>query len=344
MIQFHCDYIEGAHPKILERLCQTNMEQLTGYGKDHYCESAKDKIKTACNRKDIDVHFISGGTQTNLIAIASLLKPYEAVISVAEGHIACHEVGAIEATGHNVIPFKSNDGTLSAEQIRNFCREFINSPDFEFMVKPGMVYISFATESGTLYSKQELLDIKEACKEFDIPLYIDGARMGYGLMSPACDITLEDIAQIADMFYIGGTKCGALIGEALVIANDKYKPYFRHIMKQRGGMLAKGRVLGIQFDTLFTDNLYFDICKTAVDLALEIRAAFERKGIKMWGNSFTNQQFPILTESQLKHFAELFTYEPWGQTSDGSNIVRFCTSWATTKENVDSLINHINKL
>lgn len=344
MIQFHCDYIEGAHPKILERLCKTNMEQLTGYGKDHYCESAKEKIKIACNRKDIDVHFISGGTQTNLIAIATLLRPYEAVISVAEGHIACHEVGAIEATGHNVIPFRSNDGTLSAKQIRNFCNDFINSPDFEFMVKPGMVYISFATESGTLYSKQELLDIKEACKEFDIPLYIDGARMGYGLMSPACDVTLEEIAQIADMFYIGGTKCGALIGEALVITNDKYKPYFRHIMKQRGGMLAKGRVLGLQFDTLFSDNLYFDICKKAVDLALKIRKAFENKGIKMWGNSFTNQQFPILSDSQLAHFDGLFTYEPWGSTSDGMNIVRFCTSWATTEENVDTLIRHINKL
>lgn len=344
MIQFHCDYTEGAHPKILERLCETNLEQLPGYGKDHYCTSAIEKIRNACGRNDIDVHFISGGTQTNLIAAACLLKPYEAVLSVCEGHIACHEVGAIEATGHPVIPFVSQEGTLSAEQIRIFCTEYLNSPDFEFMIKPGMVYISFATESGTLYSKHDLLEIRKVCDEFDIPLYIDGARMGYALMSPACDVALQDITQIADMFYIGGTKCGAIIGEALVITNDKYKPYFRHLMKQRGGMLAKGRLLGLQFDTLFTDNLYFNICKKAVDQALKIRTALESKGIKMWGNSYTNQQFPILTDAQLAHFDSYFTYEPWGKTDDGMNIVRFCTCWATKDENVDLLISHIKKL
>ncbi len=344
MIQFHCDYTEGAHPKILEKLYQTNMEQLPGYGKDHYCASAIKKIRTACGKSDIDVHFISGGTQTNLIAAACILKPYEAVISVNEGHIACHEVGAIEATGHKVIPFVSKDGTISAQQIYDFCSEYLSSPDFEFMVKPGMIYISYATESGTLYSKQDLLEIKEVCNKFDIPLYIDGARMGYALMSPDCDVTLQEITEIADMFYIGGTKCGAIIGEALVITNDKYKPYFRHLMKQRGGMLAKGRLLGIQFDVLFSDNLYFDICKSAVDQALKIREAFEKKGITMWGNSFTNQQFPILTDKQLSHFDEHFTYEPWGKTEDGMNIVRFCTCWATKDENVDLLINHIEKL
>ena len=344
MIYFQCDYTEGAHPLIMEKLMQTNLEQSPGYGYDVYCDSAKAKIRKACGIENVDVHFISGGTQTNLIAIASMLRPYEAVISAVEGHIACHEVGAIEATGHKVIAITSEDGKISAEQVRFYCNDFETSPDRDFMVKPGMVYISYPTESGTLYTKQEIIDIRKVCDEYNIPLYIDGARLGYGLASAKCDITLPEIAELCDMFYIGGTKCGAYIGEALVIVNDKYKPCYRGLIKQRGAMLAKGRLMGIQFDTLFTDGLYFDICKNAVKQAMRIRKAFEDVGVPIWGSSFTNQQFPIMTKAQLDRFEGKFAYEYWGKYDEDRTIVRFCTCWATKDENVDALIETIKTL
>ena len=344
MIYFQCDYTEGAHPKIMQKLMETNLEQSPGYGYDKYCESARAKVREACSCPDADVYFISGGTQTNLIAIGSMLRPYESVISAVEGHIACHEVGAIEATGHKVTAIVSDDGKISAQQVREICADFETSPDRDFMVKPGMVYISYPTESGTLYTKQELIDLRAVCTEFDIPLYVDGARMGYGLMSPKADITLPELANLCDMFYIGGTKCGAYIGEALVINNPKYKSCYRNFIKQRGGVLAKGRLMGIQFETLFTDGLYFDICKNAVAQALRIRKAFEDAGVTIWGTSYTNQQFPILTKDQLSKFEGKFAYEFWCKLDEERTVVRFCTCWATKDENVDKLIEVIKTL
>jgi len=344
MIYFNCDYNEGAHPKILEKLMATNLMQTPGYGYDEYCESAKAKIKAACQREDADVHFISGGTQTNLIAVATMLKSYEAVISAREGHIACHEAGAIEITGHKILEQISQDGKLNAAQVEAILYDFETNPDRDFIVKPGMVYISYPTESGTLYSRQELSDIRTVCDKYNVPLYIDGARLGYGLTSPECDVTLPFIASIADMFYIGGTKCGALIGEALLILNEKYKANFKHVLKQRGAVLAKGRLMGIQFDELFEGGLYFNICRHAIEQAMRIRKAFEDRGVSMWGSSFTNQQFPILTKEQLDAFEGSFAYEPWCILPDGHHVVRFCTCWATKDENVDKLIQVINTL
>ncbi len=344
MIYFNCDYLEGGHPKILEKMMQTNMEQLTGYSTDPYCDSAREKIRRACGREDADVRFLVGGTQTNLIAIASILKPYQGVLAAKDGHIACHETGAIEATGHKVLPIPCVDGKITGDEVREYCKSHDIDTMREHMVEPGMVYISYPTEIGTLYSKEELIDLHEACSECHIPLYIDGARMGYGLMSPAADVTLSDIANLCDMFYIGGTKCGAIMGEALVILNPELKEGFRYLIKQHGGLLAKGRFLGLQFDVLFEDNLYYDICKKAVDQAISIRRAFEQKGIAVDGDSMTNQQFPILTHEQMEALSKKYAYEIWERREDGMTVVRFCTSWATKDENVQALIADIAAL
>lgn len=344
MIYFNCDYLEGGHPKILERMMETNMEQLTGYSTDHYCDSARAKIRRACGREDADVHFLAGGTQTNLIAIASILKPYQGVLAAHDGHIACHETGAIEATGHKVLPVPCVDGKITGDEVRQYCSAHATDTMREHTVQPGMVYISFPTEIGSLYTKAELTDLSNACRECGIPLYIDGARMGYGLMSPEADITLPELANLCDMFYIGGTKCGAIMGEALVILNPALKEGFRYIVKQHGGLLAKGRFLGLQFDTLFEDNLYFKICKKAVDQAISIRHAFEQKGIEMDGDSMTNQQFAVLTQEQMEKLGQKYAYEIWERHEDGRDVVRFCTSWATKDENVQALLADIAAL
>ena len=344
MIYFQSDYVEGAHPKILEKLIETNYEQTSGYGEDRYCQSAREKIRYLCEKPDADVHFLVGGTQTNLTVVASALRPYQGVISAEEGHVACHETGAIEATGHKVITLPSSDGLLKAADIQRYIEDHFASPVAEHLVQPGMVYISFPTESGTLYSKKELSDIYAVCQKYSIPLYIDGARLGYGLMSEKCDLTLPDIASLCDVFYIGGTKCGALFGEAVVITSNALKRDFRYMMKQRGALLAKGRLLGIQFDTLMENNLYFDICSKAVSYALEIKHTFEDRGVKMFGSSETNQQFPILTQAQMDYFNENYVYEVWGPSTDGRTITRFCTSWATKEEDVKSLISHIKNM
>jgi threonine aldolase len=343
MINFQCDYVEGAHPQILEALNRTNFVQQPGYGMDDYCAGAIQKIKKACRREDIDVHFLVGGTQTNLTVISSILRPHQGVISAAEGHINCHETGAIEATGHPVIALPSNDGTITAGQVKEVLDNHYNSDIKEHTVQPGMVYISFPSESGTLYSKKQLTDLSQVCREYGIPLYLDGARLGYGLTSPGNDLTLEEITQLCDIFYIGGTKCGALLGEAVVICTENLKKDFRYFMKQRGSLLAKGRLLGIQFDVLFADNLYFDICRKAVQYALEIRNAFEKKGIALYGNSLTNQQFPVLNDRQLNLLKQNFIYDVWGKPDNDHTIVRFCTGWATKRENVDLLIQAIEE-
>ena len=344
MIYFQCDYAEGCHPKILEKLTETNFMQTPGYSEDAICNQAREAVRAVCGTPNADVHFLVGGTQANTTVISHILRPWQGALCADTGHIAVHETGAIEATGHKVLTMPNTNGTISAEQIRAYCTNHFNDGAHEHIVQPGMVYISFPTESGTLYTKQQLTEIYEACREWDLPLFIDGARLGYGLMSPACDLTIRELANLCDVFYIGGTKCGALFGEAVVINSDKLKKDFRYSIKRHGGMLAKGRLLGIQFLTLMEDNLYFDICKQAVDYALEIRKAFEAKGVEMFGTSMTNQQFPVLTEGQMAAFDGSFAYEYWGRYDESRHIVRFCTSWATKQENVEALLAAIEAL
>ena len=344
MIYFQCDYEEGCHPAILKKLQETNLEQTVGYSMDPYCASAREKIKKAIARSDADVHFLVGGTQTNMTVIAAALKPWQGAICADTGHIACHETGAVEATGHKVLALPSEDGKITAEQIEETVKKHYADGSHEHIVQPGMVYISFPTESGTLYSKQELTDIYAVCKALDIPLFVDGARLGYGLQSPACDVTLPELANLCDVFYIGGTKCGALFGEAVVILKESLKKDFRYMIKQRGGMFAKGRLLGIQFDTLFTDGLYEAICGEAVKKAMTLREAFLEKEISMYGSSMTNQQFPILTDEQKEALAKDFAFEYWGEAKEGKSIVRFCTSWATNDAQIKALTDAIAAL
>ncbi len=344
MLYFRSDYVEGCHPAILERLAQTNMEQLPGYGEDRYCESAREKIKAACGTPNADVHFVVGGTQANFICICACLRPYQGVISAESGHINGHETGSVEATGHKVLTLPSADGTIYAEQIEACLKEHFEDHTAEHLVQPAMVYLSHPTETGTLYTKKQLTDIKRVCEKYNIPLFLDGARLGYGLTSEYNDLTLEDIAALCDIFYIGGTKCGAMFGEAIVITNDALKKDFRYIIKQRGALLAKGRLLGIQFDVLFENNLYFDICRPAVTYALRIRRAFEEKGIPMWGNATANQQFVLLTAAQIEHLAKKYNFEHIGKYDENLSVIRFCTSWATQESAVEQLIADIKEM
>lgn len=344
MIQFQCDYNEGAHPQILQRLAETNMEQTIGYGEDKYCEEARELIRKACDNSEIDVHFLVGGTQTNTTVIAHTLRPYQGVISAKSGHINVHETGAIEATGHKVLAIDSADGKLSAEQIEEAMLAHQNEDGPEHMVQPGMVYISMPTEVGTIYTSDELRAISQVCNKYDLPLFVDGARLGYGLCSPQSDLTLPLLTQLADVFYIGGTKVGALFGEAVVIRNERMKRDFRYSIKRHGGMLAKGRLLGIQFATLFTDGLYMHIAKHAIDQAMCIKSALQGKGIPFLIDSPTNQQFPIFSNSQLELLSQKYLFSIWQKVDDSHTAVRICTSWATKTENVDQLIKDIEEL
>ena len=344
MIQFQCDYYEGAHPLILERLIKTNLEQTVGYGEDHYCESARNLIKEVCCRPDADVHFLVGGTQANATVISSVLKPYQGVVCAHTGHINVHETGAIEHGGHKVLAVSSENGRLSSEGLRRCIEDHYAEDGPEHTVQPGMVYISFSTETGTIYSLEEIKSIRSICTEYGIPLFIDGARLGYGLASEGCDVTLRDIAELADVFYIGGTKQGALFGEAVVITNDLIKKDFRYCIKQNGGMLAKGRLLGIQFLTLFEDGLYFRLSEHAVSLALKIRDAFKAKGFPFIAESPSNQQFPILPDCVLEKLGKDFLFSVWQKVDESHTAVRFCTSWATRPEAVDKLLKAIEAL
>lgn len=338
MIQFQCDYSEGAHPRILERMMQTNFEQTVGYGEDHYCAMARVLVQKACGRPDADVHFLVGGTQANTTVISSVLRPHQGVICVKTGHINVHETGAIEHSGHKVLAVEGINGLLSAESVRAVMEEHLAEDGPEHTVQPGMVYISFSTEVGTVYSLAQLKALSAVCREYDMPLFIDGARMGYGLASEGCDVTLNDIADLADVFYIGGTKQGALFGEAVVIVNDSLKKDFRYFIKQNGGMLAKGRLLGIQFMTLFEDGLYFELSEHAVVQAMRIRDAFASKGYGFLVESPTNQQFPILPNAQMERLSADFKFSVWQKVDEGHTAVRFCTSWATKAEAVDALV------
>lgn len=343
-IQFQCDYNEGAHPSILERLVATNFVQTPGYGEDEYCAHARELIKAACQAPDADVHFLVGGTQTNTAVITSVLRPYQGVVCAANGHINVHETGAIEHGGHKVLALPAVSGKINAEQIEATISGHHADGNHEHMVQPGMVYLSMPTEYGTIYSKAELTAIYNVCRRHDVPLFIDGARLGYGLTCSACDLTLPELTRLCDVFYLGGTKQGALFGEAVVIVNPALKKDFRYIMKQGGGMLAKGRLLGIQYETLFTDGLYFTLATHANEQATRIREAFRRKGIPFLIDSPTNQLFPVLTEAQHAALDQDFVSDYWERVDDHHVCVRFCTSWATTPENVTRLLAAIERL
>lgn len=342
---FYSDYLEGAHPAIMNALAKTNFEQTPGYGEDHHCKAAADLIRNACNLPEADVHFLVGGTQTNATVIASVLRPHQGVLCASTGHIGVHETGAIEHSGHKVLPLPATDGKIAAEQIVEAVDAHWADECHEHTVQPGMVYISFPTELGTIYSKAELEAISEACRSKNIPLFIDGARLGYGLTSPACDITLPELAALADVFYIGGTKQGALFGEAVVIRNDALKPDFRYFIKQNGGMLAKGRLLGIQYEVLFTcetnttEPLYFRIARHANEQAMKVREQAGRLGIRLFGSSPTNQVFLVAEDSKLPAFAEKAGYEFWQRYSPTESVVRVCTSWATPDSAIDILLD-----
>lgn len=341
MIYFNCDYTEGAHPEIMRRLLETNLVQTVGYSEDEYCESARRRILALCRNENAQVHFLVGGTQTNFTVISAALRAHQAVVAAVSGHIAVHETGAVEATGHKVITLPSDDGKITAAQVRACYDAHWNDSSHEHMAQPAMVYLSNPTENGTLYSKAELTAISDVCRACGLTLFVDGARMGYGLVSPKNDLTLADYAALCDVFYIGGTKVGALFGEAVVICKPELQRDFRYHIKQRGGMLAKGRLLGVQFDTLFTDELYFAISRHAVDLALELRAAFEKKGWPLLYDSWTNQQFPVLPDEVYERLKERFVLSFWEKTDEHHTAVRVCTSWATTRESVQALIDAI---
>ncbi len=331
------DYGEGCHPKVLEKLMETNLEHLAGYGSDKYCESAKEKIRKACECPEADIWFISGGTQTNAIVISALLKSYEGVVSAVTGHINGHEAGAVEHLGRKVLPLPQHEGKIDAGELKEMLRTFYGDANHEHMVFPGMVYISHPTEYGTLYTKEELTAVSDVCREYDIPLFMDGARMGYGLMSYQTDVTLADIAKLCDVFYIGGTKVGALCGEAVVFTRGNMPRHFLAIVKQNGALLAKGRLMGVQFDTLFTDNLYFDISRHAIDMAEELKKVFREKGYRFFIDSPTNQQFIVLENEKMQALSQHVDFSFWEKLDDDHTVVRFAASWATKKEDIDKL-------
>lgn len=343
MLRFECDYTEGCIPEILEAIQKENHTQLPGYSEDRICDRARARVKALCRRDDVDVHFLVGGTQTNTTVIAAGLRPFQGVIAAAQGHIACHETGAIEATGHKVLALPSSTGRLSASQIRSCCAAHWNDATHEHQVQPAMVYLSHPAENGTLYTLEELTEIRRACDEWNLTLFVDGARLGYGLASPVNDVTIADLARLTDAFYIGGTKVGALFGEAVVIANPAMQRDFRYMIKRQGGMLAKGWLLGIQFDVLLEQDRYVQIARRAVEQALRIKEVFEKKGCSFLIESWTNQQFPILDNETLKRFDENYAYSVWEPVDASHTAVRFCTSWATRSEQVDQLIADIER-
>lgn len=344
MILFNCDYTEGAHPRILERLMDTNMEQTIGYGMDEHCTKAREYIRSICEDDSLDVHFLVGGAQANATVIDAALKPYQGVICAESGHINVHETGAVEACGHKCITIPSTDGKLYASDVRTlFFNHFKNGGD-EHMVQPKMVYISNPTEYGTIYNKAELVELYNLCHEFGAFLFLDGARLGYGLMCKENDLSLAEIAEYTDVFYIGGTKVGALFGEAVVISNKTIKEDFRYNIKQHGAMLAKGRLLGIQFETLFEDGLYFEIARHAMMMAERIKAKLEELSVEFYMNSPTNQLFVVLPETVTSQLSQNYKLEDMGQKDETHNIVRICTSWATKEENVQAFLNDLERI
>jgi threonine aldolase len=344
MICFHNDYSEGCHELILKRLQETNLEQTVGYGEDHYCAMAADKIRIACGRDDLAVHFLVGGTQANFTVISAALRPHQGVVCAESGHIHVHETGAVEATGHKILAVPSADGKVTANQVEQVVLEQRDSGSAEHMVQPKMVYISNPTELGTLYTLEELTALHQTCRLYGLYLFLDGARLGYGLTAKDNDVTLQDIARLCDVFYIGGTKMGALFGEAVVIAAPAIAEDFRYLIKQHGGMLAKGRLLGLQFDTLFTDELYFDLGRHANAMADQIRGTLESVGVSMYIPGCTNQLFPVFSDAFLAELGQNFLFTEQCRVDDTRRAVRFCTSWATTQENVNALCAEIQRI
>ena len=349
-ISFSSDYTRNAHPAILKRLLDMGMEQNVGYGSDDICKSAADKIKKACDCPEAEVFFLVGGTQTNQTIIDMLLKSYEGIVAAQTGHIAAHEAGAIEFSGHKVLTlppkgeetntdkYGSNVGKISAKDLKALIDKHYADDSFEHMVFPGAVYISHPTEYGTLYTKKELQDISAVCREYNIPLFLDGARLGYGLMSKRTDVTLKDIAELTDVFYIGGTKVGAMFGEAVVFTKGGKPTHHIPIIKQHGALLAKGWLLGVQFDTLFTDNLYFNISSNAIEMAELLKERLREKNYEFFLDSPTNQQFIIISDDKLAELGKNVGYSFWEKYDDTHTVIRLATDWATTKENIDTLM------
>ena len=344
MIYFHNDYSEGCHEKVLEALTRTNLEQTPGYGTDDYCREAAELIAKACGREELKVHFLVGGTQANLTVIAAALRPYQAAVCAVSGHINVHETGAVEATGHKVLGLPSADGKITAQQIRDLVAAHRANDSFEHENQPKMVYISNPTELGTLYSLKELEELSSACRDNGLYLFLDGARLGYGLVAQGNDVSLNDLARLCDVFYIGGTKVGALFGEAVVYANPVLAEDFRYMIKRQGGMLAKGRLLGVQFKALFENNLYFDIARHAVRMADKIRGVFDEMGVPYLVPGVTNQIFPILSDDFLAELGQNFMFTEMERVDERHRCVRFCTSWASTEENVDALCRELKRI
>ena len=341
MIRFECDYLEGAHPAIMDALMKANMEQTVGYGVDEYCESARGRILDECGLENAAIHFISGGTQTNLIACSAFLKPWQGAICADSGHIAVHESGSVEATGHKVLTIPAKDSKITAAQVEDFCEAHYSDSNVEAAVEPGMVYISQPTEYGTIYSRRELQEMKRVCEKYHMPLFIDGARLIYALACRENDADLKDIAHSCDAFYIGGTKAGLLLGEAMVIVNPELNAGFRHTLKQRGAMLAKGRVLGIQFDTLFKDGLYKEIGAHAMTLADKIRKALSENGFEFYVGSPTNQIFIVMEDALVEKLKDRYSFALWEKAGKGRSVMRICTSWATDPKAVDCMLNDV---
>lgn len=341
MLWFASDYMEGAHERILQRFLETNMEKTSGYGTDPYSERAKGRIREACKCPEAEIFFLTGGTQTNAVVISTVLKPYEGVIAAQSGHISTHEAGAIEASGHKVLTLPSHEGKICAVELKEYLATFWQDDNYEHMVFPGMVYISHPTEYGTLYTAEELGQISEVCRSYNIPLYMDGARLGYGLMSRDTDVDLPMIAKLCDVFYIGGTKVGALCGEAVVFTKNNMPRHFMTMVKQHGALLAKGRVLGLQFDTLFTDELYFEISKHAIDMAELLKAGLKEKGCRFYIESPTNQQFIILSNKQMEVLKEKVAFSFWEKYDKEHTVIRLATCWATREEDVEALLELI---
>ena len=337
MLYFENDYSEGAHEEVLKRLIETNMEQLPGYGTDRYTASAKEKICAACGCPDAEVYLLTGGTQTNQIVISSMLDSHEGVIAAETGHVGIHEAGAIEWTGHKVLTLPQTDGKISASDLEEYLSTFYGDENHEHMVFPGMVYISHPTEYGTLYTKGELAELSAVCSEYRIPLYLDGARLGYALAAADTDVTLQDVAEYCDVFYIGGTKVGALCGEAVVFPKENTPFHFVTKVKQRGALLAKGRLAGVQFDALFTDDLYLKIGENAIDTANELKQVLREKGYEFFIDSPTNQIFVVLEDAQIERLKEYVVFSYWEKKDDTHTVVRFATSWATKMEDVKKL-------
>lgn len=338
MLSFECDYNCGAHPKVLEKLIETNLVPQSGYGFDDYSQSAKEKIRLACSCLDADIFFLVGGTQSNAVVIDTLLNTYEGVVCADTGHISTHEAGAIEACGHKVLTLPNHRGKICPKELLTLLKSFYADENYEHMVSPGMVYISHPTEYGTLYTKQELAEISSVCREYHIPLYLDGARLAYGLMSNQTNVTLSDIAEYCDVFYIGGTKCGTLCGEAVVFTKNNMPKRFLTIVKNHGALLAKGRLTGVQFDTLFTDGLYFQIGRHAVNLAEMLKSGLISKGYQLFIDSPTNQQFVVLENNMMEKLKKDVSFSYWEKYDENRTVVRFATSWATTKDDVENLL------